>query len=62
LTPRAGLVRRHPQPQQHAAVRQNSRERDRLRVAAAYKETAPSVYETRDLNAIRTWARELAEM
>jgi menaquinone-dependent protoporphyrinogen oxidase len=36
-------------------------ELDRPRVAAAFKETEPGVYDTRDLNAIRTWAKELAQ-
>ena len=36
-------------------------ELDRLRVAAAFKETEPGVYDTRDLNAIRIWAKELAQ-
>jgi len=36
-------------------------ELDRLRVAAAFKETEPGVYDTRDLNAIRLWAKELAQ-
>jgi menaquinone-dependent protoporphyrinogen oxidase len=35
---------------------------DRPRVEAAYKETEPGVYDTRDLNAIRTWATELAKI
>jgi menaquinone-dependent protoporphyrinogen oxidase len=35
---------------------------DRPRVAAAYKETQPGVYDTRDLDAIRTWAEKLAEL
>jgi menaquinone-dependent protoporphyrinogen oxidase len=35
-------------------------ELDRPRVAAAFKETEPGVYDTRDLNVIRTWAKELA--
>jgi menaquinone-dependent protoporphyrinogen oxidase len=37
-------------------------ESDRPRVAAAFKETEPGVYDTRDLNAIRSWARELAQV
>ena len=37
-------------------------ERDKARVQAAYKETESGVYDTRDLNAIRTWARQLADM
>jgi menaquinone-dependent protoporphyrinogen IX oxidase len=36
-------------------------EADRPRVAAAYEETQPGVYDTRDLNAIRSWAKELAQ-
>jgi menaquinone-dependent protoporphyrinogen IX oxidase len=36
-------------------------EMDRPRVAAAYKETEPGIYDTRDLNAIRSWAKELAQ-
>lgn len=36
-------------------------EMDRPRVAAAYKETEPGVYDTRDWNAIRVWAEELAK-
>jgi menaquinone-dependent protoporphyrinogen IX oxidase len=36
-------------------------EMDRPRIAAAYKETEPSVYDTRDWNAIRTWAKELVK-
>ena len=35
---------------------------DRPRVAAAYKETGPGIYDTRDLNAIRAWAAELAKL
>ncbi|MGA3060721.1 MAG: flavodoxin domain-containing protein [Candidatus Bathyarchaeia archaeon] len=35
---------------------------DRPRVAAAYKETAPGMYDTRDLNTIHTWAEELAKL
>lgn len=34
---------------------------DRPRVEAAYKETEPGIYDTRDLNAIRAWAEELAK-
>jgi menaquinone-dependent protoporphyrinogen oxidase len=34
---------------------------DRPRVEAAYKETQPGVYDTRDLDAIRAWAVELAK-
>ncbi len=36
-------------------------EMDRPRVEAAYKESEPGIYDTRDWNAIRTWAKELAE-
>ncbi len=35
---------------------------DRSRVEAAYKETEPGIYDTRDLGAIRIWAEELAKM
>jgi menaquinone-dependent protoporphyrinogen oxidase len=35
---------------------------DRPRVAAAYIETAPGMYDTRDLNAIHKWAEELAKL
>ena len=34
-------------------------ELERPKLAAAYKETEPGVYDTRDLEAIRGWAREL---
>jgi menaquinone-dependent protoporphyrinogen IX oxidase len=34
---------------------------DRPRVEAAYKETEPGVYDTRDLDVIRAWAEELAK-
>ena len=34
---------------------------DRPRVAAAYKETEPGVYDTRDDDAIRAWAEDLAK-
>ncbi len=34
---------------------------DRPRVAAAYKETEPGIYDTRDHNAIQAWAEELAK-
>ena len=34
---------------------------DRPRVAAAYKETEPGIYDTRDLDAIQAWAEELAK-
>lgn len=37
-------------------------EMDRPRVEAAYKETEPGIYDTRDLNAIRAWAEELAKL
>jgi menaquinone-dependent protoporphyrinogen oxidase len=36
-------------------------EKDRPRVEAAYKETEPGIYDTRDHNAIRAWAEELAK-
>jgi menaquinone-dependent protoporphyrinogen oxidase len=36
-------------------------EMDRPRVAATYKETEPGIYDTRDWNAIRVWAEELAK-
>jgi menaquinone-dependent protoporphyrinogen IX oxidase len=36
-------------------------ELDRPRVAAAFKETESGIYDTRDLTAIRTWAKELAQ-
>jgi len=36
-------------------------EADRPRVATSYKETELGVYDTRDLNAIRNWAKELAQ-
>ena len=36
-------------------------EMDRPRVAAAYKETEPGIYDTRDVKAIQDWARELAQ-
>jgi len=36
-------------------------EAERPRIAAAFKETQPGVYDTRDWNAIRTWAKELAQ-
>lgn len=35
-------------------------EQERPKLAAAYKETEPGVYDTRDLEGIRSWARELA--
>jgi menaquinone-dependent protoporphyrinogen IX oxidase len=34
---------------------------ERPRIEAAYKETQPGVYDTRDWNAIRSWAKELAQ-
>ncbi len=34
---------------------------ERPKIAAAYKETEPDVYDTRDWNAIRAWAKELAQ-
>jgi len=36
-------------------------EADRPRVEATYKETQPGVYDTRDWNVIRDWAKELAQ-
>ena len=33
---------------------------ERPKIEAAYKETQPGVYDTRDVNAIRNWAKELA--
>ena len=36
-------------------------EADRPRIEAAYKETQPGVYDTRDWNAIRSWAKDLAK-
>ncbi|MGD6852374.1 MAG: hypothetical protein ACQCN6_09985 [Candidatus Bathyarchaeia archaeon] len=33
----------------------------REKIASAYKETEPNVYDTRDLDAIRAWAKELAQ-
>lgn len=36
-------------------------EMDRSRVAAAYKETEPGIYDTRDIKVIQDWARELAQ-
>jgi hypothetical protein len=35
-------------------------EAERPRIEAAYKETQPGVYDTRDWNVIRSWAKELA--
>jgi menaquinone-dependent protoporphyrinogen IX oxidase len=34
---------------------------ERPKIEAAYKEMAPGIYDTRDWNAIRTWAKELAQ-
>ena len=34
---------------------------ERPKIAAAYKETEPGVYDTRDWNAIRNWAKQLAQ-
>jgi menaquinone-dependent protoporphyrinogen IX oxidase len=36
-------------------------EADRPRIESAYKETQPGIYDTRDWNAIRVWAEELAK-
>jgi menaquinone-dependent protoporphyrinogen IX oxidase len=36
-------------------------EAERSKIEAAYKETQPGVYDTRDWNAIRSWAKELAQ-
>jgi len=36
-------------------------EADRPRIEAAFKETQPGVYDARDWNAIRSWAKELAQ-
>ena len=36
-------------------------EADRPRIEAAYKEAQSGVYDTRDWNAIRAWAREIAQ-
>jgi menaquinone-dependent protoporphyrinogen IX oxidase len=36
-------------------------EAERPKIEAAYKETQPGVYDTRDWNAIRSWAKELAQ-
>jgi menaquinone-dependent protoporphyrinogen IX oxidase len=33
----------------------------RQKIEAAYKETQPGVYDTRDWDAIRTWAKELSQ-
>jgi len=35
---------------------------ERPRLEAAYKETEPGIYDTRDLEAIRAWAEELAKI
>ena len=35
-------------------------EAERPKIEAAYKETQPGIYDTRDWNAIRSWAKELA--
>jgi menaquinone-dependent protoporphyrinogen oxidase len=35
-------------------------EAEKPKIAAAYKETQPGIYDTRDLNAIRSWAKDLA--
>ncbi len=37
-------------------------EMDKPRVQAAYKETEPGVYDTRDWTAIRAWAEDLAKL
>lgn len=34
-------------------------ENERSKLAANYKETAPGVYDTRDIDAIQKWAEEL---
>jgi len=34
---------------------------ERPKIEAAYKETQPGIYDTRDWNAIRSWAKELAQ-
>jgi hypothetical protein len=34
---------------------------NRPRIEAAFKEMHPGVYDTRDLNAIQNWAKELAQ-
>lgn len=36
-------------------------EAERPKIAAAYKETQAGIYDTRDWNAIRNWAKELAQ-
>jgi menaquinone-dependent protoporphyrinogen oxidase len=36
-------------------------EAERPKIASAYKETQPGIYDARDLNAIRVWAEELAK-
>jgi len=33
----------------------------RPKIKAAFKETQPGVYDTRDLDAIRIWAKELSQ-
>jgi len=37
-------------------------EAQRTRIEATFKETRPGVYDARDLNAIRSWAKELAQI
>ena len=37
-------------------------EMDRPRVKAAYKESEPGIYDTRDMDALRVWAVELAKL
>ncbi len=34
---------------------------ERPKIEAAYKQTEPGIYDTRDWNAIRSWAKELAQ-
>jgi hypothetical protein len=34
---------------------------ERPKIAAAYKETQPGIYDTRDHDAIRSWAKEIAQ-
>ncbi len=36
-------------------------EADRPRVEATYKQSEPGVYDTRDWNGIRSWAKELSQ-
>jgi menaquinone-dependent protoporphyrinogen oxidase len=36
-------------------------EMDKPRIEATYKQTEPGIYDTRDWNAIRSWAKELAQ-